>query len=182
MYHGSKTSNIKNFEYKTGKRSILWNEVETKSNGFFFALTPQEAKKYGPYVGCYKITCNHPLISGTEGVGRISNPQKINDMQYIFSALLIEEDNGDYSFEGLKNIIYISKKDYDNPEKSQWFLEFVGTGGIDWECLDNSEFVKRMSEKGYDGTVVYESSLASKFSWYVIKPSQIHFLKMYSFE
>ena len=177
VYHGSKNPNISNFEYREGTRSVLWTQIKTKANGFFFALNPQDAAKYGRYVGCYKIVCNKPLISGTEGVDSVA-PNKIADMNYIFAALLEEDDEGNLFHEGLMHITYVNKSDLEDPS-SQWFMEFVGAGGLDWECLDNAEFVKRMRERGYDGTVVYEPESDTKKAWFVVSPQQIQYLGPY---
>lgn len=172
VYHGSKTPSIKNFEYRTTKRFVLFSEFETKANGFFFALTPQEAAEFGRYVSAYKITCKKPLISGHEGVNKIA-PEKMEDLAYIFSALL--EDGGNFmSYEGLVHTFDIPKDRMNNPN---WVYEFIGTGCIDWEYLDNAEFVKRMRERGYDSTVVYENDLPSHRSWFVVSPEQITFVK-----
>lgn len=175
VYHGSRARAIKDFEFRSSIRTMLVSQVEVKCHGFFFALTAQDAFKFGQHVSAYKITCRKPLISGTEGVDGVS-AAKAADLRYICAGLLDELEDGNYEFQGMTQVIHIGADDLANPN-SDWFYEFVGAGCIDWELLDNDEFVRRMIERGYDGTVVDEPDVSGRKSWFVVSPNQIEFVQ-----
>lgn len=183
VYHGSKARAIKDFEYRSGKRAAWFDVHDVKANGFFFALTPQEAKEFGPHVSAYRITCNHPLVFGTDGVDGVRDPKRRANIRYCLSALFGPPAPGDthVRFEGMNDDVYVpiedlQRNDY-GPDETDWIQNFMGGPGLDWEVLDHPEVVRRMRERGYDGTVVYEKLVDSKVSWFVISPQQIQWVE-----
>lgn len=175
VYHGSKTRRIEQFEYRHGTRSAWFDIKHVQANGFFFALTPEEAREHGPYVSAYHIQTNRPLVFGHDGVDPVRDLQRKADIQYILSAALDPLANGDFEFAGLTHDIYVRASAVSNIA-SDWIYEFMGPGGLDWEVLDVPEVVKRMRERGYDSTVVYEKHLRNHISWFVLDPQQIQFV------
>lgn len=180
VYHGSKQRAIKDFIKKKGFRAAWFDTTEVMANGFFFAVTPQDAQEYGPYVSEYRIRATKPLIFGYDGVDPIKDIKRKADIRYVLSALLKKVNDDPYVvFNGMQNDVFVKIEDINNNDLEQdddWIYQFIGSGGIDWEVLDNPVAVQRMRERGYDSTVAYEKSLTHN-SWFVLDANQIKFVK-----
>jgi hypothetical protein len=152
------------------------------ANGFFFAQTAQDAAEFGPYVGAYHIDLKRPLIAGADGIDGIRDPKREADVRYVLSALMKPEADGHHVFHGMNDDIWAKPEHmeagpgYENRDED-WIYRFMGSGGLDWEALDHPEVVKRMVERGYDGTAVHEPGAQDSRAWFVIRPEQIRFIE-----
>lgn len=180
VYHGSKQRGIKDFIKKKGIRAAFFDTHEVMANGFFFALDIQDARSYGPYVSSYRIATRKPLVFGHDGVDPIYDTTRKNDLRYVLAATLERMPDGDFVYRGLTNDIYVKAEDIANndlPQDDDWIYSYLGSGGLDWEVLDNFEAVARMRKRGYDSTVVYENGVkTNNRAWFVMDANQIQFV------
>jgi len=165
VYHGS---DKKIDRFKTGiktYRFLLFKRFEQYSQGIFFAFTSKETKEYGTFV--YKITINNPkLFIGINdknvGVDRLDSKRE-KELCAMLLTIAKNTDNG--------KVINLYKSDIHIPDdfKSNldWIYEAIGSGGIVWDVLDESNFVKKMKEFGYDGTLVDEPDMDSRKSLFI---------------
>lgn len=182
VYHGSKKSVVTAFKHQTGKRAAFFDVKEVMSNGFFFAQNPKDASTFGPYVGAYHIDLRRPLVTGADGIDGIRDAKREADVRYVLGALMVKQDDGHYVFNGMQNDIWAHPDHIDQspgPDNrdDDWIYHFMGSGGLDWEVLDHPEAVRRMVERGYDGTAVQEPGTQDSRAWFVIRPEQITFIE-----
>ena len=182
VFHGSKKSVVQNFEYRNGVRGAFFDVKEVKANGFFFAQTAEDAKSFGPFVGAYHINLKRPLVTGADGIDGIRDPKREADVRYVLSALMKPEEPGWNVYNGMNNDIYASDEQMTSSpgheaRDDDWIYHFMGAGGLDWEVLDHPEAIKRMVERGYDGTAVNEPGTHDNRAWFVLRPDQVRFVE-----
>lgn len=182
VYHGSRVP-VEKFEYREGSRFVLFSEFKVKANGFYFALSPEDAKGYGDNVGVYRINVSKPLIHASD----IRNDnQRMADLRYILQPLFAPSVDGDYFIhDGMIHVTEFTKEEFNDPN-SDWPLSFVSHSsygnqhGLEWEVLDNPHVVQRMRERGYDSTTVFEPEHKDhRYSWFVLSPDQIEYVGQY---
>lgn len=169
VYHGT-NAKFSEFEKKEGIRSILFSQEKVTSNGFFFSPSKETAKNYGENIIEATINLKKPLIKRGEGVDGIKDKKRAKDLQYILEPMIQSTNyKGDVIGENIDIGIQKYPIDRNDPD---WHMIAVGDG-LAWDVLDNPESVKRMVERGYDGTIVEERHDDEGFSYFVVDKSQI---------
>lgn len=179
VYHGT-NQKFNNFEVKKSKRYILFSEFDVETNGFFFSESPYDALEYGSnVVECY-INLTNPLLDPRRdkhlSIEALDRKKEI-DIQKILSPL-IEKDNkyGFFIDLGVKRIYLNSSK---NQRPIDWIYNAIHNEGLDWDCLDNPNVIKKMKSLGYDGTFVAEPNSYFGRSIFICDKSQIQIIGWY---
>lgn len=157
VYHGT-DNDFNVFKRKPGKRNIGGLvEYEATAKGFFFSTKKDFASEYGSKTKEFYLNITNPLFSPN----KTYTDSEISDIQYILQPLVDEDvKSGDLTIVKYDDgsIMYKSDSLYRNPENI-WKSYASKETGIDWEYTDSETFdevIKRMKEKGYDGTFIDE--------------------------
>lgn len=165
FYHGT-DQKFDQFEHRPGKRYVLFSEFDVNTPGHFFSETPEDAREYGRNIMQRKLNINNMLLDPKKfphmGVDRFPDDLE-RDLRYILKPLIIKGEKGRAWLEVGVRTTPVRDKD--------WIYNLIGRNGLLWDALDNPEVVKRMKEKGYDGTYVEESE--GKRSVFVTDNTQI---------
>jgi hypothetical protein len=182
LFHGTSARPFNKFEFKTGKRFVLFSEFDVEAKGFFFTEHPAHAREYGPnVVACY-VRLLRPFVDPrTEkalGVDRLTGRKEVQLGKIV--AKMIEEDKyGKFIDIGVRRY-------YLNPQKDEFPLQWAYHGldreGLNWDILDNPQCVKKLVELGYDGSWVAEPNDPSGRSVFVVSPDQIRLAEWNKFD
>ena len=184
FYHGS---NKKIDQFKTdipSKRYLLFHAFDVKSQGVFLAFTPDTAQSYGKTVYEVKLDKPNLFISIEDehaGIDRLP----LKKEEELAEMLIASSIEGKLNL--LETTIYIPEdfnpevKDKNNLSKNwDWIYEAVQNGGILWDVLDDSKFVNKMKELGYDGTMVEEKSQEEGRSLFICNLNKIKILGIWN--
>jgi len=165
VYHGTDV-NFDQFQYTDSYRYVLFSRFPVKSQGFFFSPSFKDAKEYGENVIPVKLNMVNPLLDGSTGVDRVS-PELEKELAYILAPMVEINDQGGESIDVGIQKYHIDRND------PMWVYNAIIDGKLAWDAVDNDEVVKRIKERGYDGTLVYENNDSSQTSYFVLNTEQI---------
>lgn len=176
VFHGT-DANFSEFQKVGGKRSVLFSVIDAPSCGFFFTPNIKDAQSYGRTIIPAYLILNKPLLDRYNhpdyGVERVP-PKLHRDLNYILQPVMQQDASGYFIDVGVRRD-YMTDRDL---KTGDWIYYLIQDGKLIWDALDNCEVVRRMVERGYDGTFVHENDNETDFSIFVVDQSQIIVTRM----
>lgn len=174
VYHGTNKPIFDNFSYQKSQRFVLFSAFDVESKGFFFSESPHDALEYGKNIAACYVNMKNPLIDPRReshlGIDRLSYQKELHLLKVLGPLIQRDEKYGPYFDLGVRRV-WVQNRNYEFAH--QWIYEALGNDGIDWDCLDNPEVIKRMVSLGYDGTFVQEPESHLGRSIFVPSSNQI---------
>ena len=183
LFHGTSARPFKQFEFRKGKRFVLFSEFEADARGFFFTEHPAYAREYGPNVVACHVRMTRPFVDPRVdkhlGVDRLPRDKEVQLAKLV--APMIERDPGGNPFIdiGVRRHYLTPQRDY---HTLQWAYYGLDRGGLVWDVLDSPGSVERLARMGYDGSWVSEPHDATGRSVFVLKPDQVRMIGWNNFD
>lgn len=183
LFHGTKARPFQKFEYRKGKRYILFSEFEADARGFFFTEHPAHAKSYGPnVVACYVRLARpfvDPRVDKHLGVDRLPYQRELHLGKLVAPMIQRHPQHGHFIDIGVAQY-------WLNPQRDefpmQWAYHGLDGNGLVWDVLDCPGSVERLKRLGYDGTWVSEPNDDSGRSVFVPDADQIRMVEWNKFD
>lgn len=174
VYHGTDKGPFKQFAYQKSQRFVLFSAFDVESKGFFFAENPHDALAFGKHVAACYVRMTNPLVDPRRdkhlSVDGFDRAKEMHILKILGPMVQKDKEHGPFIDLGIRRV-YLNNRRYSFAH--EWIYEAIGPGGIDWDCLDNPEVIKRMQALGYDGTFVQESDTHIGRSIFVPSSDQI---------
>jgi hypothetical protein len=175
VYHGTERP-FTRFEFRKGVVSVLGKAFEAERHAFFFTPSKEEAATFGPTVLTAYVNLRNPVVAPNE-------EPDAEDLAYIL-APLVEIDRGGRAWLAPVTGSQVIGWDKAHSEEGEsyedrpegWVHLAYTDHGIIWDVFDNAECVRRMKERGYDGSFVDEGQSATYgegWSVAVFAPEQV---------
>lgn len=179
VYHGTNAT-FKEFQKMPTKRGVLFTMFDVQAQGFFFSESKEDAHRYGTKIITAYIKLLNPLVDPRRdrhlGVDRLPLQKEVH-IAYVLRQLIQKDPYYGKYIDMMVNRVYVP----DNFAKGkiyEWIYNFIGSGGIAWDVLDEPTVNSNMKKLGYDGTFVSETDDASGRSIYVMSPNQIQIINV----